>query len=260
MRFKILLAIFLFFLFCVKVFSQSTEAEVKKVAATTEGNTIIINYNIEKSSRKEKYKTSLLFRTNESTWIIPKTIKGDVNTFIKGGKNKTIQWDVLKDTVGISCKITPYVRITGFTEKLGGPANALYSLLAPGMGDYGVTKNEDLHRCFYKPYFTTILAYGSLGYGIFQKIRSDQFYSKYKDTWSQSEIDSYYKKANSGHKQYIIAVSVAASIWIADIAYVIYKGITNKQNEKKEKKSGVGGLYLNYDQTGGMQTGYFMRF
>lgn len=252
------LLVIIFILNTLRLFPQNTRVEIKNISSSFDTCCIYVKYDLLKSSAKEKYKTAVLFDTKNGI-INPKSISGDVGSFLKGGKNKTIKWNVLEDDLEIIGEVTPKIQIVDYNEKIGGPFNSIYSLLIPGLGDYKVRKNADIRKGFYKPYFTTILTYGIAGYGVYQKFRSDKYYKKYLDTWSQSEIDEFYKKSNNSHKQYLIAVGTAAVIWIADISYVFIKGIINKKKMKKKSAQASGNFLMNYD-TKSLQADYYYKF
>jgi len=55
-----------------------------------------------------------------------------------------------------------------------------------------------------KPYFKTILSYGLVGYGLFQKFQSNNYYEDYNNSNNREDFDGLYKNANNANHQFYI--------------------------------------------------------
>jgi TolB-like protein len=138
------------------------------------------------------------------------------------------------------------------TAKIYGPSYAIFSLAVPGLGGYFVDHNKA------RSVLTTVSALGLIGYGLNQKSKSDQYFSDYKKTVDQDQIKSLYKKANNAHHTYIVTTRIGAAIWIADIVWVVYKGIQNKK-QSDNVTSSENGMRFNYVNNQ-YQFGYTLAF
>lgn len=111
-----------------------------------------------------------------------------------------------------------------------GPAWALLSLLAPGLGNAFVQTPKP--RVGLRP-LVTVAAYGLLIYGAGQQGESDQAFVDYARAGNESAAEPFYQKANSAHQRYYVATRAAAAIWITDITLTLIRGFRNQRNEKR---------------------------
>ena len=110
-------------------------------------------------------------------------------------------------------------------DYLGGPSNALLSVLVPGLGVKNVTggSKSGIKR--------TLLTYGCIATGIGFKLYSNSEYNKYHEATSQIEMDRYYSSANSSNKLFYVFTATGIGIWIYDIVWVAKKGFENKKEQ-----------------------------
>lgn len=121
-----------------------------------------------------------------------------------------------------------YIKYKG----LGGSANCLFSFVVPGLGNQFVNKKKK------STWLITTIGVGSLiGAGFYENSLSKVNYQKYKDATKQSDIDSYYDKANLQNKLTYNLIGIGACWWVGDIITVYIKGARNKKasNEAKSK-------------------------
>lgn len=160
--------------------------------------------------------------------------KEDIDNLINGtpiGKYKVSLYKRTLNNISFSNnKIINY-------KSTGGPSNMFLSMLVPGLGVKAVSGGSisGLPR--------TILTYGLIGIGVGFKFWSNFQYDKYHNASSQTEMDSYFKKANNFNKAFYYISDAAAIIWLCDIIWVAKKGFENQKNQKKYKET----LSLNYD-------------
>lgn len=214
-----------------------TGQSITNVIAKMEDNQIIVNYDIVHFNSQEYYKIRIYFVDNNSSKMFPVSLSGDIN-YVSGGNNKKIIWDIKKDIDYLIGNIKPVLRIMDTYIKLGEASNAFLSIIVPGFGDYRVSTkyNSPIN-------IRTISSYSMLAYGFVARSLSEKYYSQYMEKIDQSEIDAYYKKANSFHYQSYAAWGIGLAIWAYDIIWVLCKGTANAK-----KNRGYFGLEnLNYN-------------
>ena len=125
-----------------------------------------------------------------------------------------------------------------------GGANALLSLLIPGLGDHRVSHGER------KGIGIAISTYGLIGAGVGLKLYSNSEYEKYHKATIQSEMDIHYRKANYANLAFYGSIIVAGVIWLSDIIWVAVKGTKNTKH-KAYRRSYLGAYYNpNYKEMG----------
>ncbi len=163
------------------------------------------------------------------------TVTGDLGKAVTPGKNKTIYWDYRLDKL----KITDPVRATVLIKQPiqpvqqvavgGGPANALISMLAPGIGSIFVQPNR---KVGVRPLITGAYV-ALLVFGLSQQSRSKQQYEVYASQLNESD----YTVANQQHHRYLLATRTAAALLVADVVYTFLKGMKNtKQKQAVEQR------------------------
>lgn len=118
---------------------------------------------------------------------------------------------------------------TSVVKKGGGPANALLSALAPGIGNIFVQPD---HKIGVRPAITVAYA-GLLIYGLSQRSQSQKFYNDYKALprfTEQSTADAAYAKANSSNHTAILCTAGAVAIWAIDVTATLLRGLQNQRS------------------------------
>ncbi|QIP16290.1 hypothetical protein G8759_28435 [Spirosoma aureum] len=158
------------------------------------------------------------------------TVTGDVGKGVLPGKNKVIYWDYRLDGLTIDDAIRATVLVKQPPKPAqqkaigGGPANALISVLAPGVGTIFVQPN---HRIGLRPLITGAYV-GLLVYGFWQNSRSKQQYDLYASQLNESD----YTEANRLHHNYLVATRLALALLITDVAYTFLKGRKNVRQKQ----------------------------
>lgn len=153
------------------------------------------------------------------------TVTGEVGKDVVPGKNKTIYWDYRLDKLTIDDPIRVTIRVKRLAQPMqqvaigGGPANALISVVAPGVGSIFVQPNRKVGL---RPLVTGAYV-GLVVYGLVQRSRSKQQYDLYTGQLNESD----YTDANRRHHQYLVATRTAAVLLLADVAYTFLKGRKN---------------------------------
>ena len=241
----------------VNLYSQETKALIENVDFFVINEKIMITYDLVQASSQETFNLSIECVTENNEIIIPATVEGDVGENVKYGKGKKIYWDVFNDVEEITGEIWFRISIVSATRIYGGPGYAAYSLLVPGMGDYYVASQANMKI---KPYYRTIAAYGLVGYGLYERINSNNKYDEYKSSTNTAEFDELYEKANNANHRSHIALGLGIAVWTYDVVWVLVKGTkNNKENKYKFQGNLDSGLMLGYNEHG-VNVRYVLRF
>lgn len=114
-------------------------------------------------------------------------------------------------------------------RSFGGPANCLYSVLIPGLGDMTISRGRD----------GWVKLFGVIACGVSAYYLNDiknTNYEKYKVALEQEEIDKYYDNASLANVGAWSMAVIGAYVWLLDISEVYNKGAINKANERDFKK------------------------
>ena len=216
------------------------------------------------------YDINLVFEKADGTLLPATNIKGDLKRVIQG-YGKQIYWyyksDVdeyigpLKAVVSISSSYDAAslnndpnneqnnqpLEYDGNKYSLkapripGGPENAFLSVLLPGFGDHFVNEKDRV-----TPYFVTaaFLASGYMAYSTMNA--ANDFFDKYLNTRSQSEMNDFYDKAIQNRNQHQVFFGIASAIWLFDVIHVASKG--SKNVRKTSNKTGAVSWIPKYNQ------------
>jgi hypothetical protein len=220
---------------CISVNSQvKSEAKIANTDFDLKGSQLIITYDIENYGRDEVFYISAGIFYENGEKIPAKSLSGDIEGDVRGGRNKTIIWDLEKDKVELKGAI--YVEITATPEvvaevtreeksgKSAGLAGPLVqSLVLPGLGNTRITG---------KPYWIAgIIGYGSIASSYWFNRRAALSYDNYVDEKDDYELKfNYYDDADT-EKQISIACGIAAGvIWAADLTLLMINHNKHKRN------------------------------
>jgi hypothetical protein len=216
-------------------------ARVKNVGIGVEQNKAIINYELRSSREGSRHSVQLKFLDKHYNMISPHSLTGDVGANIFSGPDKTIQWDLSRDYDLFGSDITPVIFVDGISRqfnKPGGPGNAVYSLLMPGLGDYFVADHRMMR---FKPYLRTLSSLGLIGLGIYageQRWQQEgEWVSVLKaDHWRFTGDDRFRMVYYEGEMQYWlfkgdkeVFIAMGAVIWAYDFIWVLVRGSNNKK-------------------------------
>lgn len=222
----------MFFVFISYVgFGQ--ESKVKNIDIDISGNKVFINYDLIQKDTFSANDIELFFVDNRFTVKVPEKLSGDIGSNIKPGQNKRIEWDVFNDDVEIAQKLKPRIIVNGI--KKGGPQNALYSILIPGLGDYFVKDHKDM---IIKPYYRTLATFGVIGLSVMASQNRERINIISEETQYVQEnglmvpstrtyVSGYYYEywMFKGDAEVFLVTGIA--MWIGDIVWVYAKGNEN---------------------------------
>ncbi|UCH14907.1 MAG: hypothetical protein JSV22_02815 [Bacteroidales bacterium] len=231
---------------CISINGQRvSSARVVNTDFDLKGNQLIITYDIENYDKNEIFFITAVIFYESGERISAKSLSGDIKENVKGGKNKTIIWDLERDRIELKGSI--YVEITASPELvaeeepvedmaeepiketskepvksvgLAGPL--VQSIVLPGLGNARIAR---------KPYWVIgIIGYGSVATSYWFNKRAASSYDNYLSQRDDPEQRvNYYNDADT-EKQISVACGIAAGvIWAADLTLLVI-------NHKKHKK------------------------
>jgi hypothetical protein len=215
-------------------FKNKLKVEVKDVNLNTADTTIVIQYDL-KGFRNRLYNTRLFYSNNRgNSFKGPlRSIKGDIGDSVKVGSNKEIRWTFRKDNPYFDGKDIMFkVEATEIPKvAMGGPENALRSILMPGLGDTKV-------RNGYNYGYIAGATYACLGTGALLYLRSVKKYDDYQNRIANSETEhnNIYNQARRSRTAATAFFIAGGAIWVGDVIGVYFRGLQNKRRLQREKE------------------------
>jgi hypothetical protein len=240
----------LLILFSQEISGQAT-ARITDVNFRLENNRIMVEYSLINASPGDQFTVELQFITETNQVIQPKSVSGDIGKNIQPGMGKTIRWDYVSDKLEFSGNLKAVVTASPSFTRSGGPANAMLSIMVPGLGDFFV------HNSKVRPLATGIGTLGLFTFALISKAQSDKYYADYLEGKDVNNLITYYDRANHAHHRSYVASRVALAVWASDVIWVTWKGSQNVK-EHRAKLQG-GSVTLNYGNDG-WQVGYRITF
>jgi hypothetical protein len=224
------------------------------------GDRLIINYDLS-GPIGETFDIYPTVITRSGRQIRPISLHGDLQE-VKPGNNLSFTWQVLNDVSELEGEIAvmleakeiqiPSARIANETnrdELGGGPANALLSMVLPGLGDVFV--NERNKIALVKPSYITVAYLSSIGLAYYSYTSMKENYTSYQKATQQYEMNDYYENAIYYRDKANFFTVLACTIWIADVTRVAIKGAQNRRaiNQQKRPAISLNGSLLNNTPT-----------
>jgi hypothetical protein len=182
---------------------------------------------------------------NRTRGTLPiRTVSGAVGKNRPSGPNQIIYWDYALDglPLGKDDEIVVSAQaaqaISSPVASGGGPAFALLSAVAPGVGNIFV---QPTRKIGLRPLVTASYV-GLLVYGLSQRGLSKQQYSLYESQESETAAQPYYDAANQYHQRYYLATRAAAAIMLTDVTFTLLRGLRNQ----RERRATGGRISLQY--------------
>ncbi|MEI7525204.1 MAG: hypothetical protein WCJ95_12780 [Mariniphaga sp.] len=232
-EFKLVLIISIL-IFVSSTMAQSP-AEIRNVDFLFRNDSLIVTYDIVKSSHGDLFKVEMVINKASGEMIRPKAVCGDIGESVKGGKGKEIIWDIRKDGViineNIEVSVTAVV-IEAPVKLFPRSAAIAISAVVPGLG---ITK---LNRG--GPYWIMAIGFYGAAAGSYLYYSSAQTnYNKYLDTHDESARNSLYDDVKNQNTISDVLMYTAGAIWVANIIW------TCVTPNKTKPKSGltIGAVY-----------------
>lgn len=218
-----------------KLAAQSP-AEIRNVDFQFRNDSLIVTYDIAKSSRGDIFKVEMVINTTSGKTIRPKAIIGDIGDNISGGKGKEIIWDIRKDGVvineNIEVSVTAVV-IEAPVKLFHRSAAIALSVVVPGLG---ITKLN--HG---GPYWIMAIGfYGAAAGSYLYYSFAQTNYNKYLDIHDESERNSMYEKVKNQNTISDVLIYTAGAIWVANI---IWTCVTPNKTKPKSDGLSLGAIY-----------------
>lgn len=235
--------ILLFIVTNISVYSQN--AKVKNVDVDIDKNKIYVSYDLLATDTTDNH-IELFFVDDRFTVKVPEKLSGDIGNNVEPGLNRRIEWDIFHDDVEIAQKLQPKIVVNGI--KKGGPKNALYSILIPGLGDYFVKDHKDM---IIKPYYRTLFTLGTVGLGV-MALQNREMVPMYSEKYDRATNSMKTIVIGTERKNWLfendaeIFLATGIAMWIGDIVWVYAKG---SENEKLK-------MFSNFSLNGYTQSGY----
>lgn len=223
-----------------QVMAQQVLVKILRPVLDPATEKIIVPYQLsETQNHRLTYDLDLYYSTNQGkSYIGPlRQVSGDVGTGITPGATKQIVWDFLLEapeltnqgnSLQLKFKIvtrTNEAAKTAYKKKLGGPFNALLSVVLPGAGDPAVRTGKGYGAI-------TFFTWGALGTGLLFRLSARRNYEKYQESSNIAELDHLFFLAKSHKKASNILLASGIVIWALDVVLVAVKGF---QNLKKRR-------------------------
>ncbi|HAS41331.1 MAG TPA: hypothetical protein DCS93_12670 [Microscillaceae bacterium] len=219
---------------------KSGKAEILNVTLDGQQEKIRIDFNL-KASRKARFLVQLFYsKDGGKTFEGPmKSVLGDAGENITPGKEKKIYWDFLIDDPNfegknISFKIKAFLMNPSIKAiPRGGPANALLSLVAPGLGDMRVRSGGLWYGVI------TVGAFTTLGTGLYLRASARNNYDSYQNARDAQSARDLLNKANQQNNLSTVLINAAIAIWVVDVALVAWRGFKNQKLKRQKISLGL---------------------
>ncbi len=205
--------------------------KIDEAYADRENKKIYIPYEIKESTKYHNlFNVSISYTQDKGkTYSKPLTqLTGDIGKDITPGE-KMIVWSYAEEDStfngqNVVFKLSVISRLD--PRYLGGPENALYSLLLPGLGN---TKVRPPAKFWYLP---TVGVATLVGGGFYMRAKSNQTLEEYRESSTINQAQDLFNKSNN---QKVLSGSLfvaAGALWLGDIIQVAIKGFKNRKEAK----------------------------
>ncbi|TAE19360.1 MAG: hypothetical protein EAZ95_02080 [Bacteroidetes bacterium] len=212
----------------------ATEIHNERVVLNQADTTIVVPYTLI-GYRNRYYTVKLSYSNNNGTsYKGPlRSVLGEVGDSIRPGKDKKIEWKFKKDNPYFDGKNISFKLEVVEKPKIaiGGPQNALRSLLMPGLGDTKV-------RNGYRYGWVAVGTYACLATGAYYTYQAQQTYKNHKNRLANNADDhnQYFKDARRYQTVATVFFATGATVWLGDVIGVYFRGLKNKRRIAREKE------------------------
>jgi|GEM_PF-4697791 len=195
--------------------------------ANTQQEKVYITYDLINCPSRRLYDIKLSFVDRNHQVIRPSSLIGDLSR-IRCGSGKFITWDVLADRTAFQGEYQAVLEVhKKYRQKIqGGPSNAVFSVLMPGMGNLFVSDKRNGGA-----FLLTGLVATSVAVGLAYHADARKLHQQYQQATTHEDINRYYTEANKEYRSFQVWMGVAGLLWLGDIAHVTIKGINNRKEQ-----------------------------
>ncbi len=208
-------AIFVLLIFVGNGLYAQSNAKVENVDFSVQGETLVINYDLNKGKLGEMFSVSVNIMTKAGKKISAFSFTGDIGKGVYGGKGKKIVWDISKDNVYLDDEIT--VEVLALSEmqskqiSMGGAL--LRSLVLPGWGNTYV-KGDGAY------WLIGVAGYGAVAAAAMFNNKAYTSFEDYNDEKEDAvKRDQFYTDAEDYQQKQKMMMYGAVAIWIGDLIW-----------------------------------------
>ncbi|QKZ15856.1 hypothetical protein HU175_21965 [Spirosoma sp. KUDC1026] len=252
---------FFLFLFFVLTRSGLAQQRIDNVRIrVTDSLELEVRYDLLEARPGDSIYLQVRSRLRGELFILPRFLRGDVGKRVLAGSDRRIVWNVLGNSYSLNEDIQATVLIkspppppnlpkgksrqeadqpgvaVGNRQRYAGPAWALLSVVAPGVGNMFVQTPRP--RIGLRP-LITLGCYGLIGYGLMERQKSLDVYDNYLDQKNIRAGEPYYQEANRHHQRYYLATRGAVLVTAIDVVLTFVRGLRNSRQPNQ-----VSGLVL----------------
>ena len=219
-------------------------ARIDKVRMAVRNGKVYVTYDLLDEDADRKHDIGLKFLSDKHELISPRSLSGDFGPDITAGRERTIIWDINSDIKTIPGRVSPIIVLDlnlYDSRYTGGPENAWFSVLMPGLGDYKVANPQEMK---FPPYLRTAVSWGFIGLGIIASVQRSSAVGHYETYIPQygwygqnlsydASLKTRYVEGPTkywlfrGDSEVFIAAGVM--VWIYDILWVSSRGKSNQR-------------------------------
>jgi hypothetical protein len=204
---------------------EFSKAQISNIDFSLEDGKIVITYDLMKSEKGEYFLIYVNAIIESGDTILARTVSGDVNENVTGGRKKSIIWDYKRDNFftnepfqievnALSIEVDPSDIPISYGDYPGLGKSFLMSTVFPG---WASTKLKEG-----KPHWIKgIVGYGCLTLSYVYNNKATQTYKDYKVSMDREERSNLYNDAISQKQLSSILAFSAIAVWIMDYTCII---------------------------------------
>ncbi len=239
-------------LLCIAVIQGSgqvlSKVQIENIDFGLQEGKIVITYDLMKSDKNERFIVFVNAITESGDSILARSVSGDVNENVSGGRNKTIVWDYERDHFfteeAFQIEVTAVPQFVEPSELAGAygdyPGLGKSFLMSTAFPGWASTKLKDG-----KPHWLKgIVGYGCLSLSYLYNRKAANSFEDYKVCMDRKERSSLYDDAVSQKQLSSIFAFSALAVWIMDYTCII---ISHNKLMKNTYNTNVHKISFGYD-------------
>ncbi|MCK4699019.1 MAG: hypothetical protein KAT38_01745 [Bacteroidales bacterium] len=228
--------IILIFLFQTSSLFCQSDFEVSSPKLFFAENRLTIEYDILNSVQKNLFTVWVIITDDTGNSLDPVSLSGDIGENIPGGMNKTITWNIEKDSLLLNQEVFVEIRIEDITPRVKKKEIFLDNTITPSkkggliftstiLPGAGLTKIN-----YSKPFWIIgIAGYGCIATSVIYNKKAADNYESYIKSYDIIESRNLFEKSQDQDRASKILAYTAIGIWVADLIWVTAS--VNKKNK-----------------------------
>lgn len=215
--------------------SYAQDIQLKAVQVDRKKKQIIIPYSLrDRGEQINQYTIQVFYSQNAGkSYDGPlKYVQGHVGEDILAHEHRTIVWNYFQENrqfYGTNVRFKLWATYRPSVLNLGGPEQALYSMIIPGLGN---KRTRFLKKRWHWLYMT-LPTYMLLGTGILYRQKSGNTYDRYLQSISNAHANRLFFRANTQNRVSLGLGIAGLTLWALDITQVLVKGIKNHKRKRR---------------------------